>query len=68
MVGQSRELQYFSAGFWVGSNPNLFFNRYRWREYLSSGEKRAAPQATMSVLKIQAFKLMDNEHHITKET
>lgn len=34
-------LQYFGAGFWVGSNPNLFFNRYLWREYLSSGEKRA---------------------------
>jgi len=47
MVGQLK-LQYFGAGFWVGRSPNLFFNRYRWREYLSSGEKRAAPQVKIS--------------------
>jgi hypothetical protein len=48
MVGQLK-LQYFGAGCWVGRSPNLFFNRNRWREYLSSGEKRAAPQGNISV-------------------
>jgi hypothetical protein len=47
MVGKLK-LQYFSAGFCVGRSPNLFFNRYRWREYLSSGEKRAAPRGNIS--------------------
>jgi len=48
MVGQLK-LQYFGAGCWVGRSPNLFFNRNRWREYLSSGEKRAAPQGNILV-------------------